>query len=165
LLSTIRLSFIQPCLFIVLMLCFACQSIAQMPTQRPGETAGEYGARLGQYYSERNATRRKERDGYIMIAVVIGIVILVGVVVLAKNQGKKMGDDQMLNILKKHLRQKQECPWCKEPAVLTQTRCTNCQLEISWYKTIACKPGEEQVGKSVWEYYQREIRKYSRRNR
>ena len=175
---------IRFCPLLALILCFATQSIAQMPTseeflQRPDETydeynqrqgelfrrAGEEGTRQAEEWNENSRLRRKKRAGYIMIAVVTGLVILVGLSFLLHKSSQKRSNEQMLIILKDHLQEKKECPWCKEPAALTQVRCTNCRLEISWYKTIACKPGEEHVGKAVWEYFQREIRKYSRRNR
>jgi hypothetical protein len=97
--------------------------------------------------------------------VLFGMALFAGLYYFLQNQRKKVQNKQMLIILKAQRQEHKKCPWCKEPAVTTQVRCANCQLEIGWYETIACKPGEEHLGKAHWEIFERLIRKYSSRNR
>jgi hypothetical protein len=175
-----KISFIQYCLLIVLMLCFANQSIAQIPTSedyrhRPDETFEEYverqselsrnaaeeGFRIGREASERSRLRRKTRDGYIMIAVVIGVAFFSGIGVLGmwmKNQRsrevQRAASKNTLADATRLLREQMKCPWCKDVVSLGQARCDNCQLEIGWYEQIPCKPGKENECIAVWEQYQ-----------
>jgi hypothetical protein len=180
LLSTMKIFFMQTCPLIALMLCFAIQSIAQIPTsedytRKPDETVEEYshrtnellrkaseeGYRIGRETSERSRLRRKTRDGYIMIAVVIGVAFFSGICVLGMwmkkqrfREEQRVASKNALATATGLLREQMKCPWCKDLVSLAQTRCNNCRLEIGWYEQIPCKPGKENECIAVWEQYQ-----------